>query len=154
VEPGRGGLNALQPSPRTLVFEGPVQCVAQPRAGDWRLRGRLRSEAAAAPAAPAAPAELLLSGVRASGAAQALPPRLHELRVHAQAPHVPAGYGLHLEALEGSYDLELEALRLHHDASQGFYQALPRTALPRLTRAGWAALLMLLRVPLVARLLK
>lgn len=148
MESGRGGLSALLPWSRTLVFEGPVQCLVQPRAGDWRLRGQLRSEDAGRAAAPA---ELLLSGVRPVASAQALPPRLHELRVQALvSPRV----GLQLQAHEGSYSLELEAVRLHHDPSRNFYQALPRIALPRRTRIAWTALLTLLRVPLVSRLLK
>jgi len=124
-----------------------VQCLAQPRAGDWRLRGRLRSEDGARPAAPA---ELLLSGVRPTASAQILPSRLHELRVQG----LVSGPGLQLQAREGSYSLEPEAVRLHHDPAGSFYQALPRVGLPRRTRVAWAALLTLLRVPLVSRLLK
>jgi hypothetical protein len=142
--------------PGSLQFEGPVQCFAQPRAGDWRLRGRLRSVAAGRPAAPA---ELLLSGVR-SASAQALPARLYELRVSTTESSEAAllqgrrAHELRLEAREGRFTLQVEALRVHHDVSQSFYHALPRIALPRLTRAAWAALLTLLRVPLVSRLLK
>lgn len=124
-----------------------MQCLAQPRAGDWRLRGRLRSE----DGRPAAPAELLLSGVRPAATAQILPPRLHALRVQGLAS---PGSGLQLEAHEGSYRLTADAARLHHDPSHSFYQALPRIALSRRTRLAWAALLTLLRVPLVSRLLK
>lgn len=144
-------------SPLSLVFEGPVQCRAQPRAGDWRLRGRLRSAQAGKPAASA---ELLLSGVRFTASAQALPSRLHELRVRttettqARLPRGRRAQGLSFQAREGAFTLEVEALRVHHDVSQSFYHALPRIALPRLTRAAWATLLTLLRVPLVSRLLK
>jgi hypothetical protein len=144
VESGRGGLSGVDASQGSLIFEGPVQCLAQPRAGDWRLRGRLRS-ANAGKHAP--PVELLLSGVRCAAPALPLPPRLHELRVQ-------AGVVLELSAREGSFILEVEALRVHHDVSRSFYRALPRISLSLLTRAGWATLLTLLRLPFISRLLK
>ena len=162
-----------------LCFEGVVHCIAQPRAGDWRLRGRLRSAQAGQPASPV---EVLLSGVRTVGAAQLsgsarpgsasqpLPLRLHELRVqafpcadgelqaqaggHAGALATPAGrcaYRLQLEAREGRLGMQVDALHWHRDAANAFYGALPKVTLPALTRFGWAALLTLLRVPLVAR---
>ncbi|HWG76100.1 MAG TPA: hypothetical protein VN660_04835 [Steroidobacteraceae bacterium] len=147
---------------KSLVFEGPVQCLAQPRTGDWRLRGRLRGAEAGKPSAPV---ELLASGMCASASAQPLPSRLHELRVRVTAPlHSdrdgsavrPRGagaYGLSLEAREGRFTLQVESLRVHHDVSQSFYRALPRTSLSLMTRAGWATLLTLLRLRLISRLL-
>jgi hypothetical protein len=135
-----------------LVFEGPVQCVAQPHSGDWRLRGRLRSADAGKPSASV---ELLLSGMRSVASVPRLPPRLNELRVQlvANLPQERGAYRLQLGAREGSFVLEVQALRVHHDVSRSFYHALPRIPLPPLTRAGWAVLLTLLRVPLVSRLL-
>lgn len=135
---------------RPLIFEGPVHCLAQPRDADWRLRGRLRSEGTDKPAVAA---ELLLSGVRSAAPALPLPPRLHELRVHpiTDVPEAPRAFRLKLEAREGGFMLEVEALRVHHDVARPFYAALPRIRLPRLTRIGWAALLTLLRVPLISR---
>jgi hypothetical protein len=62
-------------------------------------------------------------------------------------------HGLSLDAREGRFALDVEALGIHHDVSQSFYHALPRIALPALTRAGWTALLILLRVRLVSRFL-
>jgi hypothetical protein len=140
--------------PRILPFDGPVQCLAQPRAGDWRLRGRLRSEAAGDSSRPA---ELLLSGVRAATPTQPLPRCLHDLRLQVvvgpEGDRDEAAMTLSLAAREGSFTLEVEALRVHYDVSQSFYPALPRVVLPLLTRAAWAALLTLLRVPLLSRLL-
>ncbi len=58
------------------------------------------------------------------------------------------------DAVDSAGAAAARALRLHRDASRAFFGAVPPMPVPRLTRAAWAALLLLLRLPLVSRLLR
>jgi hypothetical protein len=148
-----------EPAVAAWRFEGTVHCRAQPRAGQWRLRGRLaarRGEQAPAEA------ELLLTGVRPTPPTQQLPATLQGLHVQVQSPTLlsaNSGDGraapqlLRLQTPEASMSLQVNSVHLQRDASRAFYHAVPGAALPRLTRYGWTLLLTLLRLPLLSRLI-
>ena len=139
------GIQGSTGLPRALIFTGTVDCLP---CGDgrWRLRGRLRSGAADDAQDTV---ELLLTGVRLQPGVSCLPSRLHELCIR-------AGDGtpqtLQLAAREGCFDLEVDRAALHRDVGALFFRAVPGIPPARSTRLGWAVLLTLLRLPLVARL--
>lgn len=154
-EPG-GGRNLVPPA---WVFEGPVECAGPLRTDRWRLCGRL---AALQAGGKAGAAELLLSGVHLPGPLQGLPAKLHDLRVQAipeartaagESTARPAPWRLELESRDLTLTLQVDSVHLHRDASQAFFSAVPGAVLSSRTRLGWALLLTLLRVPLVARLI-
>jgi hypothetical protein len=94
-------------------------------------------------------AQLLLCEVRPTPGASPLPALLHEViaAVGANTESAGGGMRLHLAALEGEFAVEARAVRLHRDASQPFLRVVPSPRVPVRTRAGWALLLLLLRLP-------
>jgi hypothetical protein len=131
-------------------FAGAVACESLRGGRDLRLSGLARHADAGGDADVAPqPAQLLLCEVRPTPGASALPILLHELiaRVCANPESAGGGVSLQLAALEGVFVVGARAARLHRDASQPFFRVVPPPRVPLRTRAGWALLLTLLRLP-------
>jgi hypothetical protein len=133
-------------------FAGAVACESLRGGRDLRLSGRAlarNTDGGGQGNAAPQPAQLLLCEVRPTPGASALPTLLHELiaRVCAAPQSAGGGVSLQLAALEGVFVVGVRAARLHRDASQPFFRVVPPPRVPVRTRAGWALLLRLLRLP-------
>ena len=152
MESGYRSLNSGSPPTGLLAeFAGAVACESLRGGRDLRLSGRaLARNTDGGGQNNAAPqfAQLLLCEVLPSSGG-ALPTLLHELiaRVCAAPPSAGGGVSLQLAALEGVFVVGVRAVRLHRDASQRFFRVVPPPRVPVRTRAGWALLLRLLRLP-------
>jgi hypothetical protein len=131
------------PAAVRVRFVGWVGCEPLRGGRDWRLSGQVRA------ANGAEARQLLLSGVEPAEAA-ALPAQLQQLEVQVNA-HERGGYRLQLLSADGRFSLRVRALQLHRDASAQFFRAVTPVPVPWHTRALWALLLTLLRVPVVSR---
>jgi hypothetical protein len=148
LQPEAGARAEPPASMRELIrFEGAVLCRSGAGAVRLSLRGRVPGPAARG-------AEVLFSGVM--GRVQALPERLHDVRVLELEHVVEREQRRHfrIEAREGRFDLVARGAQRHCDeVGAAFFAALPRPRVPRLLRWGWSTLLALLRLGPLARLI-
>ena len=101
----------------------------------------------------AVPLVVHLGAVRAADI-EGLPGELENVRLVERPAHAEGQRSLELQSGSFSRLLQVRGLQVHRDAARAFFAAVPPVPVPALRRAGWSALLLLLRVPGMAGLLK
>jgi hypothetical protein len=130
-----------------IAFEGPVQYEAANGAVNLVLRGAARVSREPR----AGLTQVLFSGA----SAVALPTSLSDatvIEIAAASRHAPRQFRIESPGI--TLALQARQVQLHRDAAATFYSAVAPVRVPLRLRLGWALLLMALRVPGAAALLR